>query len=57
MQDSGEAFDNRLLSALTESAGATNNNTLSIIINDNNNNYNNNNDDFNCKGYGELLFN
>ena len=39
-----ENFDNRLLSALTESAGATNNNVLSIIINDdgNNNNYNHN---------------
>ena len=38
-----EIFDNRLLYALTESAGATNNNALSIIINDNNNDNNNNN--------------
>ena len=38
-----ETFDNRLLSTLTESAGATKNNALSIIIIINNNNNNNNN--------------
>ena len=40
-----ETFDNRLLSTLTESAGATKNSMfipLSIIINNNNNNNNNN---------------
>ena len=41
-----EIFDNRLLFALTESAGATNNNALSIINNnDNDNNTDNNNED------------
>ena len=39
-----ETFDNRLLSALTESAGAANNNAL-IIINNNNDNINNKNND------------
>ena len=37
----GETFDNMLLSALTESAGATNNNSLSIMINNNSNDNNN----------------
>ena len=38
MQGLFETFDNRLLSVLTELAGATNNNALSIIINGKNNN-------------------
>ena len=37
-----ETFDNRLLSALTESAGATNSSALSIINNDDDNNNDNN---------------
>ena len=37
-----ETLDNRLLTALTESAGATSSNALCIIINNINNNNNNN---------------
>ena len=39
-----ETFDNRLLSAFTESARETNSNALSTIINDNNNDNNDNTD-------------
>ena len=42
-----ETFDNRLLCAVTGSAGATNNNALIIIINNNNSNNNNNNNNNN----------
>ena len=49
-----ETFDNRLLSALTESAGATNNNALSIIINNNNNNDDDNNNNNNNSNNNNL---
>ena len=42
-----ETFDNKLLSAVTESAGATSNNALCIIINDDDDDDDDNNDNNN----------